>query len=218
MKKFSFLLFMVFLAITFGGCSGDAPMYVYIDREADEPQVSQIELDEENDVEAFYKSFEKYSETRHYKGFAAVDNSAYIGGGFDACEGDEADQGMAVVNEPVEGGEMIPTDDSEATGEYVYLDLSKDNPPNFTLYKIDDKESRQAVQDYKDKKITFEELEKIIKDKCEVLYDMNSDKKGLYEKELNKCIEIDKAVYSKMSDTFRKKALEAQKKLKEMGE
>ena len=41
---------------------------------------------------------------------------------------------------------------------------------------------------------------------------MNSDKKGLYEKEFNKCIEIDKTVYSKMSETFKKKALEAQKK------
>ena len=212
MKKTSFLLFTMFLAIAFSSCKNKAPLYVYIDREADEPQVSQIELEEENDVEAFYKSFEKYAETRHYKGFAAVDNSAYIGGGFDACEGDEAEQNMGAIDEPLSGGEMIPTDDSEGTGEYNYLDLSKDNPPNFTLYKIDDQEGRQAAQDYKDKKITFEEFEKKIKDKCEVLYDMNSDKKGLYEKEFNKCIEIDKTVYSKMSETFKKKALEAQKK------
>lgn len=218
MKKIPFLLFTMILAIALSSCKNDPPMYIYIDREADDPKVSQIELEEENDVEAFYKSFEKYSETRHYKGFSAVDNSAYIGNGFDACEGDEADQGMAVVNEPVEGGEMIPTDDSEATGEYIYPDLSKDNPPNFTLYRLDDKESRQAAQDYKDKKITFDEFEKKIKDKCIVLYDMNSDKKALYEKELNKCIQIDKAVYSKMSETFKKKAQEAQKRLEEMGE
>ena len=207
MKKSLFLLLTVTMMLTFGSCK-KTPMYLYVDTEASEPRVGMIEAEE--DDAAYYKSFEKYSETRHYSNFSAVEKSrAYIGDGLDACESDVPEQGMAVPADDALG-DVITTDDSETMGEYpMYFDLSKDLPPNFILYKITDKDARQAAQDLMDKNISFEEFQKKIKDKSEILYDPEQHK-NLYEQEFAKCCDIDKRVYTNMLNKFKERAKKPQ--------
>ena len=197
-KSFSLLLIIAMMLIV-GSCK-KAPMSVYVDTEASEPRVGLIEAEE--DDAAYYKSFEKYSETRHYSNFSAVEKSrAYIGDGLDACESDEADQGMAVPADDAVG-DVITTDDSESMGEYPeYSELSEFNAPNFTLYRITDEDARQAAQDLIDKKIRYEEFQKKTQGKVETI--------DLYEKAFKQCSDIDKKVYNNMLAKFRERAKKA---------
>lgn len=196
MKKYLSLLLTITMMLIVGGCK-KAPMYVYVDTEASDPRVGLIEA--EDDDAAYYKSFEKYSETRHYSNFSAVEKSlAYIGDGLEACESDEADQGMAV---PADDGvgDVITTDDAESMGEYPeYSELSEFNAPNFTLYRITDNDARQAAQDLIDKKISYEEFQKKTQGKVETI--------ELYEKAFKKCSDIDKKVYNNMLAKFKERA------------
>lgn len=67
------------------------------------------------------------------------------------------------------------------------------------------------AQDFIDKKISFEEFQEKVKDNAEIIYD-NEQHKDIYEKEFNKCKEIDYNAYVKMRDKFNKSLQAAQKK------
>ncbi|MBO4722923.1 MAG: hypothetical protein J5629_08315 [Muribaculaceae bacterium] len=217
MKKTSLLLLTMMLILALNSCSKEKPMYVYIDCETleFEPKPSLIVADE--DMAAFYNSFEVYSENKHDKVFYDILKTKQVfEGGSEACESDEADQGAIPVSETDGVGELLPTGDSDEAGEYIYTDLldPKDSTPNFKLYKITDKDARQVAQDFIDKKISFEEFQTKVKDKAEVIYD-NEKHKDIYEKEFKKCKEIDYNSYAKMREKFNKSLQAAQKKEKE---
>ncbi|MBP5687279.1 MAG: hypothetical protein J6X22_01385 [Muribaculaceae bacterium] len=206
MKKTSLLLLAMFMALALGSCNNEKPMYVYIDCETLElePKPSLIVADD--DVTAFYNSFEAFSENKHDKVFYEILKTKEVfEGGSEACESDEADQGAIPVSETDGVGELLPTGDSDEAGEYTYSDLldPKNSTPNFKLYKITDKDARKVAQDFIDKKISFEEFQTKVKDKAEVIYD-NEQHKDIYEKEFKKCKEIDYNSYAKMRDKFNK--------------
>ncbi len=205
MKKTSFLLLTMIMVLALASCNKKKPMYVYIDCETLElePKPSLIEGDD--DVAAFYKSFEKYSENKHDKVFYDLKKTKEVfEGGSEACESDEADQGAIPVGGDMEGvGELLPNGDSDEEGEYNYPELlaPKNSTPNFKLYKITDNKARQVAQDFIDKKISFVEFQEKVKDDAEIVYD-NEQHKDIYEKEFNKCKEIDYDAYARMRDKF----------------
>lgn len=214
MKKISSLLLAMIIILALGSCKKDKPMFVYIDCETLElePKPSLIQADD--DVNAFYNSFEKYSENKHDKVFYDIMKTKQVfEGGSEACESDEADQGAVPVSEVDGVGEVLPSGDSDEEGEYNYPELlaPKNSTPNFKLYKITDKGARQVAQDFIDKKISFEEFQEKVKDNAEIIYD-NEQHKDIYEKEFNKCKEIDYNAYVKMRDKFNKSLQAAQKK------
>lgn len=212
MKKTSFLLLAVTLILVFGSCQKDKPIYVYIDCENLDSQPKPFSIEADDDVAAFYNSFEKYAKDRHYVEFQLRMPAGINSGGGEACESDEADQGAIPVSEVDGMGELVPSGDSDEMGEYIYPNnLDVNNTPNFILYKITDKKSRQVAQDFIDKKISIEEFQEKVKDNAEIIYD-NVQHKDIYEKEFAKCKEIDYNAYSKMREDFNKKVLEAQKK------
>ena len=183
-------------------------MYIYVYNETDQPQPAQI--DAEEDIDAFYKSFDKYAKDRHFVQFKSrmpVDNNI---GDEDACENMEFDQVNAT--EPiVEGADVITGGDSDEAAEYLYLDdIDVNNPPNFTIYKISD---TKVADDFKKGLVTLKQLETEDKfrDKVEIIYD-NTQHKGIYEKEITKCKEIDYNAYIKMREDFNKRLMESQKK------
>ncbi len=205
MKK-TYLLLLMIMIVALSSCNGDNPMYVYIDCETLdlEPTPSQIVADD--DITAFYNSFEKYSESKHDKVFYDIKKTKEVfEGGGEACESDEADQGAIPVSEVDGMGELLPNGDSDEEGEYNYSELldPKNSTPNFKLYRITDKGARKVAQDFIDKKISFEEFQEKVKDKAEILYD-NEQNKDIYEKEFKKCKEIDYNSYVKMRDKFNK--------------
>ncbi len=200
------------LILALGSCKKEKPMYVYIDCENLDSQPKPFSVEAEDDVAAFYKSFEKYAKDRHYVEFNLRMPTSINSGGGEACESDEADQGAIPVSEVDGMGDLVPSGDSDEMGEYIYPNnLDVNNTPNFILYKITDKKSRQVAQDFIDKKISIEEFQEKVKDNAEIIYD-NVQHKDIYEKEFAKCKEIDYNAYSKMRDDFNKKVLEAQKK------
>ncbi len=218
MKKISLLLLLMPLMLALlSGCNNEKPMFVYIDCETLElePKPSLIEADD--DVSAFYKSFDEYSKNKHDKVFYEILKTKEVfEGGSEACESDEADQGAIPMSETDGVGELLPTGDSDETGEYTYPDLlaPKDSTPNFKLYKITDKGARQVAQDFLDKKISFEEFQTKVKDHAEVIYD-NEQHKDIYEKEFKKCKEIDYNAYAKMRDKFNNSLRAMQQKQQE---
>ncbi len=214
MKKTSFLLLTTIMILVLGSCNNEKPMYVYIDCETLElePKPSLVVADD--DVSAFYKSFDEYSSNKHDKVFYEILKTKEVfEGGSEACESDEADQGAIPVSETDGVGELLPTGDSDEAGEYNYPELldPKNSTPNFKLYRITDKGARQVAQDFIDKKISFEEFQEKVKDKAEIIYD-NEQHKDIYEKEFNKCKEIDYNAYAKMREKFNKSLQAAQQK------
>ena len=193
------------MVLALGSCKKET-MYVYIDCETLELEPKPSIIVADDDVSAFYNSFEAYSASKHDKVFYDILKTKQVfEGGSEACESDEADQGAIPVSETDGVGELLPTGDSDEAGEYTYPDLldPKDSTPNFKLYKITDKDARQVAQDFIDKKISFEEFQTKVKDKAEIIYD-NEQHKDIYEKEFKKCKEIDYNAYAKMRDKFNK--------------
>ena len=214
MKKTSFLLLSMIMLLVLGSCKKEKPMYVYIDCETLELEPKPSLITADDDLNAFYNSFEKFSENKHDKEFYQLKKAReIIAGGGEACESDEADQGAIPVGDVDGVGDVLPSGDSDADGEYIYRDLydPKNNTPNFKLYKITDKKARQVAQDFIDKKISFVEFQEKVKDNSEIIYD-NERNKEIYEKEFQKCKEIDYNAYSKMRDKFNKSLQEAQNK------
>ena len=214
MKKPFLILLTMIMVLALGSCKKEKPMYVYIDCENldQDSQPKPFLIEGDDDIAVFYNSFDKYASDRHYLEFKSRMPVDINGGGSEACESDEADQGAIPVSEVDGAGELIPTGDADEAGEYIYPDnLDVNNTPNFILYKITDKEARKLAQDYLDKRISFDEFQKKVMDKSEIIYD-NVQHKGIYEKEFKKCKEIDYNAYSKMREDFNKKVLEAQKK------
>ena len=173
------------------------PKYIYIDTQGDEPKVSFIEADED-DV-AYDKAFETYSTARFYPLFSEFEKThRYMAenGNSEACEGDE---GMAVPPDDSNGAGSVITTGDDVTSvdgqEPLYEELDKLNSPNFVLYKITDSSARTAAQDYIDKKITYEELEKILKG--------NTEQINLYEKRFDHCVAIDRSVFEKLRNKLR---------------
>lgn len=203
------------MILALGSCKKEKPMYVYVDCENldKDSQPKPFLLEGDDDVSVFYNSFDKYASDRHYMEFKSrmpIDNN---GGGSEACESDEADQGAIPVSEVDGVGEPVPTGDADEAGEYTYNpdNLDVNNTPNFILYKITDKDARKVAQDYLDKKISFEEFQNKVKDKSEIIYD-NMQHKSIYEREFKKCKEIDNNAYLKMKEKFNKSMQELQKK------
>ncbi|MBR5171289.1 MAG: hypothetical protein IKW85_12095 [Muribaculaceae bacterium] len=212
MRKISFLLLTMIVVLALGSCKKEKPMYVYIDCENLDSQPKPFSVEADDDVSAFYKSFEKYASDRHFVEFKSRMPIDFNGGGSEACESDEADQGAIQYSEVDGSGEIMPSGDSDEMEEYIYPNnMDVDNTPNFVLYKIADKKSRQVAQDFIDKKISFEEFQEKVKDNVEIIYD-NVQHKDIYEKEFQKCKEIDYNAYCKMREDFNKKVKEAQRK------
>lgn len=202
MKKTLFLLVSMIMIVAFSSCK-KKPMYVYIDNEADKPKVSEIMS--ENDDDAYFECFRKYSEARHYPGFSEVEKSkAIISDNIEACESDEGDQGMAPAPDSSISGDVIPTDDSDNLGEYQNPGLDVNIEPNFKLYKITDKDAQKVAKDLISNKISFEEFEKEIKGKSEEI--------DLYKKDFKKCEQIFNEVYDKMKSDFIKREQAAKQK------
>lgn len=204
MKKTFFLHLTIILLLALGSCNKEKPMYIYIDCETLELEPKPSLIVANDDVTAFYNSFEKYSENKHDKVFYDLRKTKEVfEGGSEACESDEADQGAVPVGDMDGVGELLPNGDSDEEGEYNYSELlaPKNSTPNFKLYKITDKSARQVAQDFIDKKISFEEFQEKVKDKAEIVYD-NEQHKDIYEKEFNKCKEIDYDAYARMRDKF----------------
>jgi len=207
MKKFSLFLLSMLMIMAFSSCKKKT-MYIYIDSETtdNEPKVTLIEA--EDDTEAYYKCFEKYSESRHYPVFSEIEKSkAIINEGFEACESDEAEQSMAPAGDDVISGkgDVITTNDSdEQSKDYEYPGLEQYVEPNFKVYKITDKESQKVAQDLIDKKISVDEFEKKVKGNSEII--------DLYKKDFKKCQDIDKKKYEELKAKFKKREQEAQQK------
>ncbi|MBR2146285.1 MAG: hypothetical protein IJ925_02370 [Muribaculaceae bacterium] len=173
------------------------PKYIYVDMQGDEPKVSFIEADED-DV-AYDKAFETYSTTRFYPLFSDFEKMhRYMAdnGNSEACEGDD---GMVVPPDDSNGAGAVITTGDDVTSvegnEPLYEELDKLNSPNFVLYKITDSSARKAAQDYIDKKITYEELEKTLKG--------NTEQISLYEKRFEHCVAIDRSVFDKLRNKLR---------------
>ena len=199
MKKYNLLLMALLVAMAVTGCK-KGPMYIYVDKLGDEPKVSFIDAEDDNG--AYNKAFEKYSEARFYPIFSEFEKTYRFikenEGNSEACEGDES---TAVPPDDSNGrGSVITTGDDvntlEGMGqEPTYESLSKDNTPNFVLYKIEDGKARKAAQDLIDKKISYEEFEKIISGTTESI--------NLYDKSFESCATIDRNMFEKLRNKLR---------------
>lgn len=199
MKKYNFLFMALLVMVAVTSCN-KGPGYIYIDNQSDEPKVSFIES--EDDAEAYNKAFENYSTARFYPVFSEFEKThRYIAeneGNGEACESDE--------------GEAAPPDDSNGVGavistgddvtsidgmgqEPVYEELSKFNTPNFMLYKITDGSARKAAQDFINKKISYEEFEKVLEGNTEAI--------NFYDKNFDSCVAIDRKVFDNLLSKLR---------------
>lgn len=205
MKKYTLLLLTLMVAVAFSSCK-KSPQYIYVDNMSDEAKVSFIEGEDDND--AYNKAFENYSNARFYPIFSEFEKTRkYIAendSASEACEGIEGE--MAPPDDSGGGGEVISTSDDASSldgmgDRPVYMELSKFNTPTFTLYKITDSKAREAVQDYIDKKITYEEFVKQTQGKVEEI--------NLYDKNFDSCVAIDRKVF----DQLQSKLAEALEKI-----
>ena len=199
MKIKNYLFMVLLLTVALTGCK-KGPMYIYIDTQGDDPKVSFI--DSEDDVNAYNKAFENYSNARFYPIFSEFEKThRYIvenEGNNEACEADESAPVPADANS--DRGSVITTGDEVTTidgmgSEPSYEELSEFNEPNFILYKIESSSARKAAQDYIDKKISYEEFEKRMKGSTTPI--------NLYKKNFQACATIDRNLFDKLIDKLR---------------
>lgn len=82
--------------------------------------------------------------------------------------------------------------------EPMYEELLKINKPNFILYKLNSGEARNAAKDFVDKKISYDEFLKKVKEGDDVAVI------DLYDKNFDACVNIDRKVFDDMLAKLRK--------------
>ena len=201
MKHYTNLL-MGFVAMMALVACNHGPNYLYVDNQSDEPKPCFVESDD--DTEAYNNAFTSYSTARFYPVFSEFEKThRYIveNEGAEACDADEGE--MAPPADAGEGGAIIYTGDDVTSldgmgSEPMYEELLKINKPNFILYKLNSGEARNAAKDFVDKKISYDEFLKKLKEGDDVAVI------DLYDKNFDACVNIDRKVFDDMLAKLRK--------------